>query len=98
LSQAALARLVGMAKSTICECEGGRIQPSLTTLMRLSAALDVSTDDLLGLIEEPLRMREWRAFVRCCMGLKAGHLAWLMRMAGLLLEEQEKLHGRNTDA
>jgi len=83
-----------MAKSTICECEGGRILPSLTTLARLSQALGVSTDHLLGLIEEPLSVKEWQAFVQCCLGLKAGHLAWLMHMAGILLEEQAKQEER----
>jgi DNA-binding XRE family transcriptional regulator len=42
LSQAALARLVGMKQPAIARLEAGDHEPSLTTLARLSRALDVA--------------------------------------------------------
>ena len=48
LSQAALARLTGIPRSTIAHIESGSGNPSLANLSRLSAALRVSVEELLS--------------------------------------------------
>lgn len=48
LSQAALARLAGIPRSTIAHVESGSGNPSLANLSRLSAALQVSVEELLS--------------------------------------------------
>ena len=47
LSQEALAEIVSVNNDHISRIEGGRIHPSLTVLVAIANALDVSVDDLL---------------------------------------------------
>ncbi len=49
LSQAALARQLGIDQSTMVQYESGRTRPSLAVARRLAATLDVSLDWLCGL-------------------------------------------------
>lgn len=49
LSQRQIAELVGISKAMISSYELNAREPSLTTLMRLSALYHVSIDSLLGL-------------------------------------------------
>jgi transcriptional regulator with XRE-family HTH domain len=53
LDQAALAARAGLPASSISHFEGGSRKPSFDNLRRLANALDVSTDFLLGRVEEP---------------------------------------------
>lgn len=48
LTQAALAKVIGMDRSNVCHYEKGRKRPKSTTLLRFANALNVSTDYLLG--------------------------------------------------
>jgi transcriptional regulator with XRE-family HTH domain len=51
LSQAALAKEVGVGQSAISQFESGDVQPSLKTLQRLATVLQVPVTELLT--EEP---------------------------------------------
>lgn len=53
LSQAQLAAKVGMPASSITVFEGGSRKPSIDNLRRLADGLEVSTDYLLGRIDDP---------------------------------------------
>lgn len=62
LSQRALADQSGLSRSYVCDIERGRgVEPSLTTLDKLAAALGASRADLMraaGLIDRALEPRE----------------------------------------
>lgn len=53
LTQAELARAAGMKQGSLSLLEGGQRLPSLPNLLRLSDALEVSVDYLLGKGESP---------------------------------------------
>lgn len=57
-SQAELAERAGFQPSAISRFESGAAKPSFANLRRLAEVLDVSTDYLLGLVEDPLRAAE----------------------------------------
>ena len=73
LSQAALARLAGIPRSTIAHVESGAGNPSLANLSRLSAALQVSVEELLS-----------RARPRCQL-VKAGDVRVVRKSQGVAL-------------
>ncbi|MET3579953.1 transcriptional regulator with XRE-family HTH domain [Mesorhizobium robiniae] len=52
-SQSELATQAGMPASSIAHFETGTRKPSFDTLRRLANALDMTTDFLLGRVEEP---------------------------------------------
>lgn len=59
MSQAALALAVGAGhQSTVAGWERGRTEPDAATIGRLATALNVSTDYLLGIHDEPHASRE----------------------------------------
>ena len=53
LTQADLAKFLYITQSTVGKYERGELQPSLETLVKLCKVLDVSSDYLLGLSDEP---------------------------------------------
>ncbi|WP_211221632.1 helix-turn-helix domain-containing protein [Desulfocurvibacter africanus] len=53
LSQADLATKTGLPPSSIAHFEGGKRKPSFDNLRKLSEALDVTTDYLLGRADDP---------------------------------------------
>jgi len=53
LSKSELARQIGTRHVTIVEFEKGRKFPAVDTLVALARVLDVSTDWLLGLSDDP---------------------------------------------
>ena len=53
LSQRELAEKLDMPPSSIAHFEGNRRKPSFENLLRLSTALEVTTDYLLGRTDEP---------------------------------------------
>lgn len=53
LSQQELGDRVGMAYQAISRYEANRSEPSAETLAKMAAALEVSADYLLGLVDEP---------------------------------------------
>ena len=53
LSQSGLAGRAGMPPSSIAHFETGTRKPSFDTLRRLANALEVTTDYLLGRVEDP---------------------------------------------
>ncbi len=53
LSQNDLADRAGMPASSIAHFEGGSRKPSFDSLRRIANALEVTTDYLLGRVEEP---------------------------------------------
>src|SRR5262245_38502077 len=53
LTQAELAKKAGLAPAAISHFETGARKPSFDNLRRLAGALRVSTDFLLGLVDEP---------------------------------------------
>lgn len=52
-SQSDLARRAGMPPSSIAHFEAGSRKPSFDTLLRLANTLEVTTDYLLGRVENP---------------------------------------------
>jgi transcriptional regulator with XRE-family HTH domain len=52
-SQSDLAGRAGLPPSSIAHFEGGSRKPSFDTLRRLANALDVTTDYLLGRVDDP---------------------------------------------
>jgi transcriptional regulator with XRE-family HTH domain len=52
-SQGALAERAKMPPTSIAHFEGGSRKPSFDTLRRLATALEVTTDYLLGRVDEP---------------------------------------------
>ena len=48
-SKTEIAKAIGVSKPTVSQYLSGRIQPSLSTLSKLCAFLDVSADDILGI-------------------------------------------------
>jgi len=53
LSQAELATKTGLPPSSIAHFEGGKRKPSFDNLRKLSEALEVTTDYLLGRTDDP---------------------------------------------
>lgn len=64
LSQRELAELLKMPPSAIAHFEGNRRKPSFENLLRLSTALDVTTDYLLGRTDEPVPLLHTDPLVR----------------------------------
>ncbi|MBU2704015.1 transcriptional regulator with XRE-family HTH domain [Sporomusaceae bacterium BoRhaA] len=58
MSQAALARAVGVNQSTIASWEKGRTEPDTIMVGRLAQVLKVTTDNLLGIQSEQLVLPE----------------------------------------
>ncbi len=58
LSQAALARAVGVQQSTVASWEKGRTEPDTVMVGRLAQALKVTSDHLLGIQSEQLVLPE----------------------------------------
>ncbi|MEN6565789.1 MAG: helix-turn-helix transcriptional regulator [Veillonellales bacterium] len=58
MSQAALARAVGVNQSTIASWEKGRTEPDTVMVGRLAQVLKVTTDHLLGIQSEQLVLPE----------------------------------------
>jgi transcriptional regulator with XRE-family HTH domain len=58
LSQAALARAVGVQQSTVASWEKGRTEPDTVMVGRLAQVLKVTTDRLLGIQSEQLVLPE----------------------------------------
>lgn len=56
LNQRQLGERLGVPPSSIAHFEGGRRKPSFENLHRLAAALDVTTDFLLGRASEPVTL------------------------------------------
>jgi len=54
LNQRQLGERLGVPPSSIAHFEGGRRKPSFENLHRLAGALEVTTDYLLGRIDEPI--------------------------------------------
>jgi transcriptional regulator with XRE-family HTH domain len=68
ITQAELARGVGIGRTQITMLEGGETEPSMLVLMWLAMTLDVTTDWLLGLTDVPTegadsRYPNWRHFM-----------------------------------
>jgi transcriptional regulator with XRE-family HTH domain len=53
LTQAELGRLAGLPSTTISHFESGARKPSFDNLKRLTRVLVVSTDYLMGVVDEP---------------------------------------------
>ena len=53
LSQKELAESIGVAPSTYSLYESGKREPNVQTIKKISDILNVSADELLGLIQEP---------------------------------------------
>lgn len=58
LSQADLAAKTGLPPSSIAHFEGGKRKPSFDNLRKLSEALEVTTDYLLGRADDPAAATE----------------------------------------
>lgn len=53
-SQKEFAEKLGVGKSTYCMYESGNREPNVQTIKRISELLNVPTDELLGLDDEPM--------------------------------------------
>lgn len=51
MSQAKLAKLVGVNAATICNIETGKQSPAAATIVKLARALNASPNDVLGFEE-----------------------------------------------
>lgn len=58
LSQAALARILGVSRGAVHSWEAGRRTPSLEQASALATALGCTVDDLLRPAEQPPRLRQ----------------------------------------
>ena len=54
MSQKDVADIIGVAKSTYSLYESGNREPNVQTIKKISDALNVSADELLGLNTEPI--------------------------------------------
>ncbi len=88
LSQADLATKAHMQPSAISHFETGKRLPSFDNLKSLSMALEVSTDYLLGRVEQPNTVSE--ALFRDVSQLSAEDLETLKKMAQFLAERSPK--------
>ena len=59
LTQNELSERSGLPTSSIAQFETNARKPSFNTLRRLSMALEVSTDYLLGIVDEPKAAGSW---------------------------------------
>ena len=48
ISQKSLAEKLGVSAGNLCEWEKGRIEPSISTLIKISELLEISVDELIG--------------------------------------------------
>ena len=48
ISQKDFAEKLGISAGNLCEWEKGRIEPSITALIKMSELLDISVDELIG--------------------------------------------------
>lgn len=53
MSQLELAEKTGISVNSIRLCEGGKVQPRIDTITKISAALDVTVDYLYGRTNDP---------------------------------------------
>ena len=60
MSQAALAKIVGVTRQTIVALETGRYAPSLELAMRLAAVFGVSVDDVFHWSDPDKARATWR--------------------------------------
>jgi len=51
LSQAQLAKIVGLSRASICEYERGTVEPNIQTILALCKFFDCPSDYLLGKID-----------------------------------------------
>ena len=96
LSQSGLALKAGLQAAAISHFETGQRSPSFENLRKLSDALDVSVDYLLGRINEEKHGTGFAAaprakqFFRHVEKLSSGGMDALELMAKSLLEEEQK--------
>lgn len=82
LTQAEVARRVGIQMEVYGRIERGEMFPSVPTLRRLCVALEIGSDELLGLGSR--ESQELRRLVSAAHGLKASQIRLLNRLAASL--------------
>ncbi len=88
LTQAEVARRVGVQLGVYGRIERGETFPSVLTLRRLCLALEIPSDELLGL-EGPGSL-DMNRLVSAARGLKSSQLRLLHRLASSLLPSQRE--------
>ena len=72
-SQSVLAERAGLPPSSIAHFEAGARKPSFENLRRLATALDVTTDYLLGRVEDPSMAEDGDPLFRDLIGKLSGN-------------------------
>jgi transcriptional regulator with XRE-family HTH domain len=93
LTQAELGRLAGLPSTTISHFESNTRKPSFDNLRRLSKALDVTTDYLMGLSEKPDASGAVSRIARHLSGATAGDIAVVEMLAEQMANKRTKGDG-----
>lgn len=93
LTQAQLARQIGIRREHLNILEHGRSFPTITTLARLATALEVTTDYLLGLTDTP-QTGEVGALEQVAAPLSPSNYQWIMGLVKMLIDEQQGMQQR----
>lgn len=93
LTQAQLARQIGIRREHLNILEHGRSSPTITTLAKLAQALEVTTDYLLGLTDTP-RAGEGGALEQIAAPLSPSNYQWMIGLVKVLIDEQQVMQQR----
>lgn len=90
LTQNELGELAGLPNTSIAHFETNTRKPSFDTLWKLSKALEVSTDYLLGTIDEPKASESGNVLLRDYEKLPAHDRELLRNIAAMMVEQRRK--------
>lgn len=89
-TQAELAQRAGLPPTSISHFEGGTRKPSFDNLRRLSKALDVQTDYLLGVVDSADATSSASRIARHLSNASESEIAAVERFAEMLAEQQKR--------
>ena len=95
ISQVELAKAMGLPSTSIAHFERGTRKPSFDNLRKLAAALNVSTDYLLGRVDAPHGATPADTLSRYGAELSARDLALAENILRLLVERAREAHGKD---
>lgn len=93
LTQAELGRLAGLPSTTISHFESGSRKPSFENLKRLTRVLTVSTDYLMGVVNEPESSVAATRIARHLSNATEAELSMLEAIAKSLAEQRSQKDG-----
>lgn len=93
LTQAELSRVAGLPSTTISHFESGSRKPSFDNLKRLTRVLTVSTDYLMGVVDEPNSLVAASRIARHLSNATEAELLMLEAVAKSLADQRSKKDG-----